>query len=240
MAQLSVDQALMKAKSYVKKDDVIEAKKLYQVILQAFPKNLRAQQGLVALNKTRQNNVTQSPPQEAIDQLVNLYNQRQFSVVVKQAQDITNQYPEAIIVWNILGASAAEIGMLGEAIEAYKKAISLKPDYADAYYNMSNALKDQGKLEKAIKYYNKVISLNPNYADAYYNMGVAFKNQGKLDQAITAYNKVLSLKPNYADAYYNMGNALKDQGKLDEAIEAYNKAISLKPDYADTYSNMVL
>ena len=42
MAQLSVDQALMKAKSHVKKDEVIEAKKLYQVILQAFPKNLRA------------------------------------------------------------------------------------------------------------------------------------------------------------------------------------------------------
>ena len=76
LARLSVDQALMKAKSHVKKDEVIEAKKLYQVILQAFPKNLRAHQGLVALNKTSQNNVTQSPPHEVIDQLVNLYNQR--------------------------------------------------------------------------------------------------------------------------------------------------------------------
>ena len=238
MANLSVEQAFMKIKSHVKKDEIIEATKLYQVILQAFPKNLRAQQGLVALNKTRQNNVTQSPPHEAIDQLVNLYNQRQFSVVVKQAQDITNQYPEAIIVWNILGVSAAEIGMLDEAIEAYNKAISLKPDYADAYYNMSNAFKDQGKLEKAIKYYNKSISLNPNFADAYYNMGNVLKDQGKLDEAIEAFNKAISLKPDYADAYSNMGNALKDQGKLDEAIEAYNKAISLKPDYADTYNNM--
>ena len=74
MAKLSVDQALMKAKSHLKKDEVIEAQKLYQVILQAFPKNLRAHQGLTALNKTRQDNVIQSPPQEAIDQLVNLYN----------------------------------------------------------------------------------------------------------------------------------------------------------------------
>ena len=118
LAKLSVDQALMKAKSHVKKDEVIEAKKLYQVILQAFPKNLRAHQGLATLNKTRQNNLTQSPPQEAIYQLVNLYNQRQFSVVVEQAQALTEQYPEAFIVLNILGASAAEIGMLDEAIEA--------------------------------------------------------------------------------------------------------------------------
>ena len=238
LAKLSVEQSLMKAKSYVKKDEVIEAKKLYQVILQAFPKNLRAYQGLAALNKTRQNNVTQSPPQEAIDQLVNLYNQRQFSVVLEQAQAFTEQYPEAFVVWNILGASTAQIGKHDEAIEFYNKSIALKPDYAVAYYNMGNALKDQGKLEEAIEAYNKAISLKPDYAFAYYNMGNTLQDQGKLDEAIEAYNKALSLKPDYAEAYSNMGNALKDQGKLDKAIEAHNKSISLKPDYAQAHSNM--
>ena len=85
LARLSVDQALMKAKSYVKKDDVIEAKKLYQVILQAFPKNLRAQQGLVALNKPKQ-----SPPQEAVDQLINLFNQGQFQLLLNKAKPLQN------------------------------------------------------------------------------------------------------------------------------------------------------
>jgi len=31
-------------------------------------------------------------------------------------------------------------GKLDEAIEAYKKALSIKPDYAEAYYNMGNIL----------------------------------------------------------------------------------------------------
>ena len=44
---------------------------------------------------------------------------------------------------------------LEEAIEAYNKAIAIKPDYAGAYYNMGNALKEQGKLEEAIEAYNK-------------------------------------------------------------------------------------
>ena len=35
---------------------------------------------------------------------------------------------------------------LDEAIEAYTELSSIKPDYADAYNNMGNALKDQGKL----------------------------------------------------------------------------------------------
>ena len=64
-----------------------------------------------------------------------------------------------------------------EAVEAYNKAISLKPDYADAYYNLGNALKEQGKLEDAIKAYKKAISLKPDYAEAYYNIGITLKDQ---------------------------------------------------------------
>ena len=238
LAKLSVDQALMKAKSHVKKDEVIEAQKLYQEILQAFPKNFRAQQGLVALNKTRQNNVTQSLPQEVVNQLINLYNQGQFLVVFKQARALAEQYPEAFVVWNILGASTAQIGKHDEAIEFYNKSISLKPDYAEAYYNMGNVLKDQGKLDEAIRAFKKVILLKPNHVNTYNNMGNVFKNQGKLDEAINAYNKSILLKPDYAQAHSNIGTTLQDQGKLDEAIEAYNKAISLKPDYADAYYNL--
>ena len=113
----------------------------------------------------------------------------------------------------------------------------MKPDYAEAYNNMGNALKDQGKLEEAIAYYNKALSLKPDYAEAYNNMGNTLKDQGKLERAIASYNKALSLKPDYAEASYNMGNALKDQGKLEEAIASYNKALSLKPDYAEAYNN---
>ena len=109
LAELSIDQALIKAKSHVKKNEKIEAKKIYQEILQSFPKNLRAQQGLASLNKIRQNNFTAIPPQKLIDKLVHLYNQRYFSVVVQLAQDITYQYPEIIDVWNILGLSLIHI-----------------------------------------------------------------------------------------------------------------------------------
>ena len=124
------------------------------------------------------------------------------------------------------------------SIEAYNKALAIKPDYADAYYNMGNALKEQGKLEEAIEAYNKALAIKPDYADAYNNMGIALKEQGKLEEAIEAYNKALAIKPDYAEAYNNMGNALKDQGKLEEAIEAYNKALAIKPDYAEAHYNL--
>ena len=104
------------------------------------------------------------------------------------------------MLWNLLGTTAAQIGKFDKAIEAFKKAISIKPDYALAYYNMGNVLKEQGKLEEAIEAYKKAISIDPDNAEAYYNMGNALKEQGKLEEAEEAYTKVLSIKPDHESA----------------------------------------
>ena len=166
MAKLSVDQTLSKAKSYARKGEIEEAQKLYQNVLQAFPKNGRAQKGLDALNKANQLNATQSPPQETINQLIDLYNQGQWAAIVEQAQALTRQYPNAPIIWNILGTAAAQVGQIDQAINAFKRVTTIKPDYAEAHNNMGNVLKDQGKLEEAIEAYKKALSLKPDYAEA--------------------------------------------------------------------------
>ena len=71
-------------------------------------------------------------------------------------------------------------GRLDDAIDAYKKSISLKPDYAETYSNMGNVLLAQGRLDEAIEVLEKSISLNPNLVEAYINMGNCFPDQDKL------------------------------------------------------------
>ena len=166
MAKLFVDQTLSKAKSYARKGETEEAKRLYQNVLQAFPKNGRAQKGLDALNKPKQLNSTQNSPQETINQLTDLYIQGQWAAVVEQAQALTRQYPNAPFIWNILGAAAAKTGQIDLAISAFERVIAIKPDNAEAYYNMGIVLMDQGKLEEAIEASKKALSLKPDYAEA--------------------------------------------------------------------------
>ena len=238
VAKLSVEQALAKAKSHIKRGEVAEAQTLYATILKAFPNNKKAQQGLNALGGGRRSAAEQGPPQGVIDQLINLYNQGQFEAVVEQAKNLTTQFPKAIALWKMLGAASAQIGKLEQAFIAFKNVIAINPNDPKPHNNIGNVLKDQGRLEEAVKAYNKAVSLKPDYAEAYLNMGNALNNQIKLVEAVKAYNKAISLKPNYSQAYLNMGNALKNQGELERAIESYNKALVINPGYAEVYYNM--
>ena len=75
--------------------------------------------------------------------------------------------------WTNSGNLYISTGKMDEAIGAYKKAVEIKPDYADAYNNLGNTYKDKGKYEKAIALYKKAISLNPSSSDMYYNLADA-------------------------------------------------------------------
>ena len=235
---MSVEQSLQKANSYKKKGKVAEAKKLYEKILEAFPKNTRALEGLESLKKLNLKDNRINPPQEITNQLVKLLNENQFSLVYKQSKSVLLEYPNTFFLWNILGISAAQIGMFDEAVIAFNKSISLEPNYVETYNNLGNVLREKKMLEQSITSFKKAIVLNPDYADAYSNMSASYRDQGKLDYALDACKKAITFKPNNPLAYNNMGSILKDQVKLNEAVNAYQKAIALKPDYADAYSNM--
>jgi tetratricopeptide (TPR) repeat protein len=237
---LKVDHAIKLAKKKAKDGAPEEAKRIYQDILTKFPKNKRAIDGIKALagRPVGKASKGQEPPQVQIQELINLYSHGLLQQALKQAETLVQQFPKSPVLFNIQGAVFKGLGHLDLSIEAYNKALAIRPDYADAYNNMGNTLKDQGKLEEAIKAYIRALAIKPDNADAYSNMGIALKEQGKLEEAMEAYNKALAIKPDYAKAYNNMGIALKEQGKLEEAIGAFNQALAIKPDNAKAYYNM--
>ena len=238
MPNFSVEQSLMKAKSCAYKGEIIEAQKLYETILKKFSNNLRAQQGLAALKKYNINKNIQNPPQEVIDQLVNLYNQGQFAVVVDQAEALVKQYPTSILIWNILGATYIARGFFVKATEALQKVTELNPNYDIGFNNLGIALKNQGRVDEAVETFQKALLINPLSYEAFNNMGNTLQNNGKLDDAIKAYNEALFIKPNHAHSHNNMGGALEHKGKIEEAIVSYKKSISLNPTYADAHQNL--
>ena len=77
-----------------------------------------------------------------------------------------------------------------EATEKYNKAILIKPNFAEAYYNLGLVLKEQGNLEEAASNFSKAISYKPDYAEAHNNLGITFKKRGKLEDAVKVIQKL--------------------------------------------------
>ena len=234
---MKLDKALRVAKRKSKDGQLEEAKHIYQDILQKFSKNKEA---LIALQSFAKGTTTvpKDPPSDQLRSIINLYTQGQLQQALSECSRILERFPNSVVLYNISGACNAGLMQFDAAIESYKQALVIKPDYADAYNNMGMALKGKGDLEAAINSFKQALNINPDYAEVYINMGATLNDKGDLGAAIDSYKQALKIQPNNADAYSNIGNALKDKGDLEAAINSYRKALKIRPDYAEVYNNM--
>ncbi len=141
--------------------------------------------------------------------------------------------------------TAARQADLEKAVEAYGKAIELKPDQASLHLNLALALANEKKIPEAKVELEKAAQMDPTQAGkAYYNLGAILINSGQTEPAVEAFKKATDLDPTYADAYYQYGVSLMGKmqvatdGKITYAPgtkEAFDKYLQLKPDgvYAD-------
>ena len=167
------------------------------------------------------------PPSEQLQSIINLYSQGQLQKALSYTSRMLGQFPNSVILYNISGASNAGLMQFDAAIANYKKALKIKPDYAEAYNNLGAVLKDKGDLEAAIDSCKKALKIKPEYAEAYINMGNALQDKGDLEGAIDSYKKALKINPNHAEVHGNLGLAFVEAGKRDNAFLNFKKSNEL-------------
>ena len=107
-------------------------------------------------------------------------------------------------VFSNYGIFLNEIGKHKEAELELKKAISLNPEYPNAYYNLAVLYIGQGNFEKAELELKKTIKLKSDFAIAHYNLGFILKDQGRLKEAETHTQKALEVDHQFTDAYLSL------------------------------------
>jgi tetratricopeptide (TPR) repeat protein len=169
--------------------------------------------------------------------------------------------PAQLAIWSHL--AEAYMGLAGtktgpdhdaavaKALEAYNKALTLKPDDASLHNNYGLALAKAGKFQDATAELEKSAQLEPaNACKYYYNMGALYTNAGQVEPAIDTFKKGIAADPNCADAYYQMGVNLMAKvttgpdGKMVPVagtVEAFQMYLKLKPDgaYAESSKEML-
>jgi tetratricopeptide (TPR) repeat protein len=105
-----------------------------------------------------------------------------------------------------------------EAGDAYRAALDLEPEFADAHVNLGRLLHEVGDVYAALVHYRAALSLRPGDATAAFNAGVALEDLGATVDAIAAYRRALECDPRNPDAHYNLARLLEQDGKPDLAV----------------------
>ena len=156
--------------------------------------------------------------------------------IIEEAQNINFAMPVNLIKDRIDTRKVTTLKDSG--IEAYKEAIRIKPDYAEAHNNLGGTFGNLGMYREAVEAYKEAIRIKPDFAEAHFSLGVAYEKLGMYREAIGACKEAIRIKPDLAEAHYNLGVTYRKLGMYREAIGAYKEAIRIKPDYAEAHFSL--
>jgi len=130
------------------------------------------------------------------------------------------------------------------AEEAWKKALEMKPDYAEPLNALSTLYNNQKRFDEAAAMSAKAASAGggaAGSADATFNQGIILWNQGKIAEAKVKFEETLKMNASHSDAHYQLGMALLNEGKLAEAVTEFETYVKLAPDgqYATQAKGMI-
>lgn len=108
------------------------------------------------------------------------------------------------------GVKLYQEGDLTSAEAAFRKAIEIDPEFAEAYANLGSLLANQNNLSEAISQFENAVRLRPELPVLHYQLGVALYLENKRPEAIASLTKAKDL--------------LKEQGQTEDA-EKIEKAL---------------
>ena len=160
------------------------------------------------------------------------FGKRDWPEAVRQLRWTLEYLPKSPAVHNSLGLAYLHSGDADHAAIEFRKAIALKPDFAQAYYNMAQALERRDDEGGAVQFYQWAVHAGLPKAEDHDARGFLLLHQGDLPGAESEFEAALQDEPSLASAHFHLGTAFRLQQKYPEAIAELKKALALDPSNA--------
>jgi len=170
----------------------------------------------------------------------NLGNRWKAAAQFRAATQLDAAYPEP---YKALGDLflAAPRRLFDQAVEAYTKAIELRPFYADAYVGLGDARAAKGDVDGAVKAYQTALVHNPLNPKVHMSLGkIYYAEKGLYYESVNAYKKAIELDPSSVDARMGLGEVYEDKGLYKEAMGEYKHVVELDSKHTGAMYNLAL
>jgi tetratricopeptide (TPR) repeat protein len=121
---------------------------------------------------------------------------------------------------------------LGQAAEAYQRAVEASPEWVEARINFGTALYQLNRMGEALVQFAKAVELDPQNALAEFNLGCVFEQVGDPGQAIEHLHRAIDLDPTLADAHLNLALAYEKRGHTESSFRHLSLYLRYEPNGA--------
>jgi tetratricopeptide (TPR) repeat protein len=139
-------------------------------------------------------------------------------------------------IYTTLGDVNALVGRHEAAIESFRAALAMQPDYAAAMIGLASSLDSSGKDAESEAAYRAAIALRPALWIGHNHLGVFYLVRGRYLDAVKSFEDALALTPDNVRVLNNLGAAHQQMGRHEDALETYSRSLAERPN-AVAYSN---
>lgn len=132
--------------------------------------------------------------------------------------------------WSHIGATEGKNHRYAESDKAYRKALEMNPNLAEAWMGLGTTLRNTMRHTEAEKALRKAAELNPRLGGAWLNLGAILNERGDKAGAMDAYEKATRAAPSLAQAWYSLGALHHERRDMAAAAKAFAEAARLEPE----------
>jgi len=182
--------------------------------------------------------VTATDLGELLRRALAAYNQRDFARATAICKSVIEHEPGNFGAHSLLGAIAILQGAHAEAVDAFGKALEMKPEDINARFQRGRALAALGELGSAVADFRSTVAMQPAHADAWLQLALALKATGDAREAQVAYERSLELRRDLlatrSDDFagrYALSKEYQQMGDMASALALCREALSINPQH---------
>ena len=137
-------------------------------------------------------------------------------------------FPKHAPLLNIGGVIYSHLQAFGNAVDCFRRSLTLQPEVASTHSNLGNALLESGDVESAEEAFERALEIAPHDVFALSNLGRLLAAEGRFDDAEEnsdlAFNRTENIEIN------GFGNLLIDIERLQDAVSMLSDVLKRHPE----------
>ena len=155
-------------------------------------------------------------------------------------REVVQKDPQVIDAWLMMGNEYSRRHDLPKALDSYKHALALKPDYDLAVFNLANVYRTMGRDDDALLGYRQLLARDPRNAQAHQEIAQILVDHDRLDEAERELHRALEIEPAMAAARNTLGAVRLKRGDVAAGEREIRTALEQKSDLRLAHFNLAL